>query len=193
MKLEVESYIEKKGDQDVDKIDLSNFNRIRCDNCGKLGHLKRIAEPQEEELITLPVDPIAVKENLVWTFRRKVRAKEKVNFKDIARPVGAGDTSLPSAHLRKEKEKENQTTLWKEKGKENRSRKARAKVRACMSLTLSVPTLGKVNKRRDKKTLLHGILTLRGIISRCGLNLCSGLNLPRGMSLGHGMDLLKRL
>ena len=41
MKLEVESYIEKKGDQDVDKMDLSNFGQIKCHNCGKFGHLKK--------------------------------------------------------------------------------------------------------------------------------------------------------
>ena len=41
MKLEVESYIEKKGDQDVDKMDFSSTPTVRCNNCGKLGHLKK--------------------------------------------------------------------------------------------------------------------------------------------------------
>ena len=41
MRLEVESYIEKKGDQDVNKMGLSNFSQVKFYSCGKLGHVKR--------------------------------------------------------------------------------------------------------------------------------------------------------
>ena len=40
MKIEVESYIEKKGDQDAAKMDLSAMPQVRCHNCGKMGHYK---------------------------------------------------------------------------------------------------------------------------------------------------------
>ena len=41
MKLEVESYIKRKGDQDDEQMDLSAMPTVRCHNCGKLGHLKK--------------------------------------------------------------------------------------------------------------------------------------------------------
>ena len=43
MKLEVESYIEKKSEQDADKMDLSmiNYGQKKCHNCGKPGHEKK--------------------------------------------------------------------------------------------------------------------------------------------------------